>query len=164
MSAPRVYISDTNIWIDFSHAGMLDSLFALPFTFISTDFVVQELDHPVPAGLVERGLVVETLPVEVLAELVALKGQHVNISLEDLSCFWVARQQQRPLLTGDARLRGLAERSGLQVHGALWLLDQLVAHGVTSTAQAVVGLRAMLARGARFPIGACEERLAKWEA
>jgi predicted nucleic acid-binding protein len=163
MPPPPVYISDTNIWIDFSHAGLLDALFALPFTFVSTDFVVQELNEPAPVGLMERGLVVEALPGEVLVELFALRGQHDNISLADLSCFWVARQQQHPLLTGDARLRRVAEQAGLQVHGALWLLDQLVAHGVTSCMQAAAGLRAMLAHDARLPASACEERLAAWE-
>jgi predicted nucleic acid-binding protein len=163
MPPPRVYISDTNIWIDFDHAGLLDALFALPFTFVSTDFVVQELNDPAPAGLVERGLMVEVLPGEILGELFVLKGQHDNISLSDLSCFWVARQRQYPLLTGDARLRRLAEQAGLQVHGALWLLDKLVEHGVTPRVQAAAGLRAMLACDARLPASACEERLAAWK-
>lgn len=163
MPEPRVYVSDANIWIDFSHAGLLDALFALPYTFVSTDFVVQELEHPAPAGLVERGLVVEMLAGEAIAELFTLTGQHANISLEDLSCFWVARRQRHPLLTGDARLRRLAEQAGLQVHGALWLLDQLVAHGIASSTLAAAGLRAMLARGARLPSTACEQRLAEWE-
>lgn len=59
--AQRVYISDTNIWIDFGRAGLLDALFALPFTFVSTDFVVNELSHPDPDGLRARGLVVQDL-------------------------------------------------------------------------------------------------------
>ena len=28
----QVYISDTNIWIDFRNAGLLDAMFSLPFT------------------------------------------------------------------------------------------------------------------------------------
>jgi predicted nucleic acid-binding protein len=39
----RVYVSDTNIWIDFRNAGLLDALFKLPFSLCCTDFVVHEL-------------------------------------------------------------------------------------------------------------------------
>ena len=44
----RIYISDTNIWIDFNNAGLLDELFRLPFALCCTDFVLEELkdfDH-----------------------------------------------------------------------------------------------------------------------
>lgn len=30
----RIYISDTNIWIDFRNAGLLDELFELPFILL----------------------------------------------------------------------------------------------------------------------------------
>lgn len=36
----RVYVSDTNIWIDFRHAGLLDELFLLDLTLCCTDFVL----------------------------------------------------------------------------------------------------------------------------
>lgn len=36
----QVYISDTNIWIDFRNAGLLGALFDLPFELCSTDFVL----------------------------------------------------------------------------------------------------------------------------
>jgi hypothetical protein len=121
----RVYISDTNIWIDFGRAGLLDALFALPFTFVSTDFVVDELNHPAPAGLLERGLVVETLAEEAVEQLFTLMAEHGNSSLADVSCYLIAKTQGVPLLTGDGRLRKQAEKDGVQVHGALWLLDQL---------------------------------------
>jgi hypothetical protein len=53
-----------------------------------------------------------------------------------------------PLLTGDGRLRKQATHDGIQVHGVLWLLDQLVAYAVISGAAAAVGLKTMLNIGA----------------
>lgn len=129
MPPQRVYISDTNIWIDFGHAGLLDAVFALPFTFVSTDFVMGELNHPAPAGLLARGLVVESLDEAAVAQLFGLMDQHNNSSLADVSCYLVAKTQGKPLLTGDGRLRKQAAKDGLEVRGALWLLDQLVEHG-----------------------------------
>lgn len=160
----RIYISDTNIWIDFGHAGLLDALFALPFTFVSTDFVVAELGQPVPAGLLARGLVVETLSEADVAQLFGLMAQNSNSSLADVSCYLAARAQCVPLLTGDGRLRKQATADGVQVHGALWLLDQLVAHDIIATSHAVAALQAMLDAGARLPRAECERRFAVWQA
>lgn len=158
----RIYISDTNIWIDFGHAGLLDALFALPFTFVSTDFVVSELSHPAPAALLARGLLVERLDEATVAQLFGLMDQHNNSSLADVSCYLVAKTQGKPLLTGDGRLRKQATKDGLEVRGALWLLDQLVMHNIITKPHAATALQAMLAAGARLPHADCAHRLAEW--
>ncbi|MGH6646262.1 hypothetical protein [Aquabacterium sp.] len=158
----RVYISDTNIWIDFGRAGLLDALFALPFTFVSTDFVVNELSHPDPDGLVARGLVVLGLSEAEVNDLFGLMVEHGNSSLADVSCYLVAKAQGHPLLTGDGRLRKQAIKDGLQVHGALWLLDQLVTHAVIKPARAADALQTMLTEGARLPQHECDVRMANW--
>jgi predicted nucleic acid-binding protein len=158
-----VYISDTNIWIDFGHAGLLDELFALPVTFVSTDIVVDELNHPDPVGLVARGLVVETLDSAMVEKLFELMAQHGSSSLADVSCYLVAKVQGVPLLTGDDRLRKRAVKDGVEVHGALWLLDQLVEHGTIPAARAATALEGMLAAGAWLPPAACDHRLAAWK-
>lgn len=159
----RIYISDTNIWIDFGHAGLLDALFALPFTFVSTDFVIEELGSPAPDGLVERGLVVETLAPQAVQQLFGLMAELGNSSLADVSCYLVAKAQDVPLLTGDGRLRKQAAREGVQVYGALWLLDELVAQQVIPAARAAAGLLAMLEKGSRLPQAECLQRLEKWK-
>jgi hypothetical protein len=158
----RVYISDTNIWIDFGHAGLLDALFALPFTFASTEFVVGELNHPLPTGLMARGLMVETLTSQEVEQLFALMAEHGNSALADVSCYLVAKARGVPLLTGDGRLRKRAVKDGVQVHGVLWLLDQLIAHQVIAAAHAVAALQVMLDAGARLPPVECEQRMAAW--
>lgn len=159
----QVYISDTNIWIDFRNAGLLETLFDLPFTFCCTDFVLSELgdfDHP---ALLQAGLAVETLDAGTMGRLYALMGAHNNSSLADVSCYLLARDTGRALLTGDGRLRKQAKSDGLTVHGALWLLDQMVDHAVIPPVLAAAGLRAMLAAGARLPSADCQQRLLAWE-
>ena len=157
-----VCISDANIWIDFGHAGLLDELFALPITFVSTDIVVDELNHPDPVGLLARGLVVETLDSAMVEKLFELRAQHGNSSLADVSCYLVAKVQGVPLLTGDKPLRTQAVKDGVEVHGALWLLDQLVAHQIIATAHAAAALQAMLDAGARLPRDECNLRRVAW--
>lgn len=161
---PRVYVSDTNIWIDFRNAGLLDELFRLPFTLCCTDFVLHELEDLPHGELIGRGLVVEVLEGEAVGELLRLTADHNNSSLADVSCYFLARRSGLPLLTGDGRLRKQAQKDGMTVHGALWLLDQLLMHGIVDAAMLATGLERMLSAGARFPIDECNRRLKDWSA
>ncbi|WP_137893028.1 type II toxin-antitoxin system VapC family toxin [Ramlibacter sp. 2FC] len=160
----RVYVGDSNIWIDFRNAGLLDKLFRLPFTLCCTDFVLAELDDFDHGALTQLGLLVETLDSSATPKLAALITTHNNSSLADVSCYLLAQETGRPLLTGDGRLRKQAMHDGLEVHGALWLLDEMLTHAVIPPARAATGLEAMLARGARLPHAECQTRLAKWKA
>jgi hypothetical protein len=99
----RIYISDTNIWIDFNNAGLLDALFRLPFALCCTDFVLEELKDFDHAALLARGLIVEGMDGTAISELHGMMMEHNNSSLPDVSCYFLARQTARPLLTGDGR-------------------------------------------------------------
>ncbi|CAM8624224.1 PIN_VapC-like domain containing protein [Comamonadaceae bacterium] len=158
----QVYISDTNIWIDFRNAGLLGALFALPFELCSTDFVLNELEDFDPAALVEQGLVVHALDETATARLFDLMDAHNNSSLADVSCYLLAQDTGHPLLTGDGRLRKQATQDGIQVYGVLWLLDQLVACEIINGLAAANGLKAMLGNGARLPHAECQTRLRAW--
>lgn len=157
-----VYISDTNIWIDFRNAGILNFLFKLPFSLCCTDFVINELDDFDHDELVGLGLDVRSLDEGAITELLGLTQAHNNSSLADVSCYYLARTTGYPLLTGDGHLRKQAARDGLKVHGALWLLDRLVEHAVLIKAEAANSLTAMLAMGARLPKPECSQRMSIW--
>ena len=157
-----VYISDTNIWSHFRHGGLLDELFALPYLFASTDFVLSELPVGESQQLQAKGLVVETLDADAIGALFVLMVEHNNSALADVSCYLVAKVQGVPLLTGDKPLRSQAVKDGVEVHGALWLLDQLVAHQIIATAHAAAALQAMLDAGARLPRDECNLRRVAW--
>ena len=85
-----------------------------------------------------------------------------NSSLADVSCFLLSSMTGRPLLTGDGRLRSDARKAGLEVHGALWLLDQLIAEEVINAVRGAEALVAMIEAGARLPRSECEMRLKRW--
>ncbi len=161
---PQVYISDTNIWIDLRNAGLLDAMFDLPLTLCCTDFVLSELKDFDHLHLLARGLVVETLDELATAGLFPLIQAHNNSSLADLSCYQLAQQTGHALLTGDGRLRKQAKADGLQVHGALWLLDQMVMHQIIEPKNAATSLQSMLDSGAWLPMDDCQKRLTLWNA
>jgi len=157
-----VYISDTNIWIDFRNAGLLEHLFKLPFTLCCTDFVLHELEDFPHDQLLAHGLMVESFDGPGVLRLLTLKTEHNNSSLADVSCYLLAQQTGRPLLTGDGKLRRQAQKDGLQVRGALWLLDLMIEHHVVASIQAAAALENMLEHGARLPSSECDARLSRW--
>ncbi|MFM9913091.1 MAG: DUF3368 domain-containing protein [Methylophilaceae bacterium] len=158
----KVYISDTNIWIDLRNAGLLDELFQLPITFCCTEFVLHELNDLPKEHLVTLGLMIEALDDAAVSQLFTLKNEHGNSSLADVSCYFLAQKTGHSLLTGDGKLRKQASKDGVEVMGVLWVLDQLVEHGVVPSARAAEALNAMLQHGARLPSAECQQRSTKW--
>ena len=159
-----VYISDSNIWIDFRNAGLLEHMFQLPFSLCCTDFVLRELNDFSKEDLIVSGLLVEHMDEGSVARLFDLKISHNNSSLADVSCYLLAHVTGRPLLTGDGKLRKQALKDGMQVHGGLWLLDRMVEHSLLGADDAASALDRMLNHGARLPQGECQTRIAKWRA
>jgi predicted nucleic acid-binding protein len=98
-----------------------------------------------------------------IAQLFTLMGAHRNSSLADVSCYYLAQQTGRPLLTGDGKLRRQASKDGIPVYGVLWLLDLLVANAIIAPARAHEALQAMLVHGARLPQMECQQRLQQWQ-
>jgi predicted nucleic acid-binding protein len=49
-----------------------------------------------------------------------------GLSLEDASVLCLAMEQDAMLLTGDKTLRNAGEVRQVEVHGSIWVLDQLV--------------------------------------
>lgn len=155
--ATEVYISDTNIWIDFRNADVLDELFWLPFRLCCADFVLSELKDLPTQTLIAQGLIVETLEGDEIGELHELLAAHHNSSLADVSCYYLAVRTGRPLLTGDGRLRAQAAKDGIKVFGALWILDRLVECALLPHQRAAKALQAMLNHGARLPHAECQQ-------
>jgi len=158
----RIYVSDANILIDFRNAGLLDELFSLPFALCCTDFVARELRDIALTELISKGMLVESMDGDTIKRLFDLMTLHNNSSLADVSCYLLAKETQHPLLTGGGRLRRQALQDGIQVHGALWLLDQLVESAVISVHKAADGLDRVMTHGARLPSGDCQSRLSSW--
>jgi len=108
------------------------------------------------------GLEAHELPAELTVELFQLRQRHKNLSIVDLAAFLLAKMLDATLLTGDWRPNEFASASGLSVHGALWLLDEMVHFKALTPRQAATALKRMLEQGARLPAEECRNRLTRW--
>jgi predicted nucleic acid-binding protein len=117
--------------------GLLDELFSLPFKYCTTDFAADELEQPDARQLVSRGLQVKSLEASAPMRIDVLMQRYARPSFIDFSCLVLAEEIGCKLLTGDQALRKAAENeNNVVVHGALWLLDQMIEHKILSKKKA----------------------------
>ncbi len=50
----------------------------------------------------------------------------IHLSEQDWSAYYFAEKLNAVLLTGDKRLKAIADKKRVEAHGILWLLDMLV--------------------------------------
>ncbi len=81
-------------------------------------------------ALDDAGMITYDLTPEEVAQALLLKVCHPGLSANDCCCLVTARAYSGILLTGDALLRRVAIADGLQVHGVLWVVDELEAAGI----------------------------------
>jgi hypothetical protein len=149
----RLLISDANILIDMEVGGLLQAMFQLEHQFGVPDVLfVEELakHHP---KLPAMGLKVLPLQAAAVQDALALLTRHgaSGVSRNDILSLALARQEGCPLLTGDRRLRDAAEAEQTEVHGTLWLVEQLVLSGVIGPDRARGAYDAMRSNGRRLP-------------
>lgn len=156
-------VADANIWIDLHRGTLLDVAFRLPFRWFAPDLVINELEKtPSGSELVKRGLQSLELSGHEMEMVAQLSVTHRRLSIPDLSALVLAKNQGIMLLTGDGKLRRLAKQEGIECHGILWILDEIVRLGVLPSQQAAKALQAILDAGSRLPAKQCNRRLAQW--
>lgn len=126
-----ILVSDTSIIIDLDRGSLLDDLFTLPFEFAVPDLLFdQELKGDLGDRLVALGLKVEELDSTETRRATAIIRENKQLSLPDTFAFSIAESRKWGLLTGDGRLRQLATTSAVEVHGVLWVCDQMEAANI----------------------------------
>ena len=136
-----VLVSDTSVIIDLERGELLESVFQLAVDFAVPDLLFhRELAGPLGDRLLALGLRVEELSPGEVQGATVLRRADATLSLPDTFAFALAQGRQWTLLTGDAGLRRTAEAHALDVHGTLWVLDQLEAQGACSLEVLAAGL------------------------
>lgn len=88
-----------------------------------------------------------------------LAARYLRPSRQDLFALVLAETLGATLLTGDGALREAAREMGVEVHGTIWLLDQMMAHGIIDGQKRAQALRLMIDSGSRLPKDEVESRL-----
>lgn len=135
----RVVISDSSCLIDLRKASLLEAFLRLPYELLIPNTLFDEELFKFSAAqkktLLRGGLKVVELPGEGVLRAREIVGEFAHLSIHD--GFAYALAESRPgciLLTGDGPLRAFARKRKIEVHGILWVIDELHAYKISTTA------------------------------
>ncbi len=137
----------------------MEKALRLPQELIAPDVVIEELHTPDGEDLVDLGLRVMELSGSQVLMVLDLAERYARPSRQDLFALVLSREIEAILLTGDGSLREAAEREGVQVHGTIWLLDQMVEHEIIDKQERAASLKLMVESGSRLPWEEIKARL-----
>jgi hypothetical protein len=157
----RLLISDANIIIDMKAGGLLRLMFRFDATFGVPDLLFEEELRADDPDLPHLGLKLLELHEETVAYADGLiaKYRRLGASINDLLALALARQEKCPLLTGDLRLRTAAQEEGVEMHGTLWLIEQMVKARTITVRQAEAAYAKMREADRRLPWNDVDQQL-----
>lgn len=141
----RIVVSDSSCLIDLRKALLLDVFLKLPYEILIPNTLFE--DELLKFTDEERARLLEGLEVVDLPGERVLRARQVARDFPQLSIhdsFAVALAEHNPgciLLTGDAALRDLATEQNIEVHGILWVIDQLHANALVAPGELARALR-----------------------
>ncbi len=103
--------------------------FVMPFSLFMDEWL--SISLPEKDMLLELGLELQPVSGNLVDRASHYYYQHAELKLND--CFALVLSQEIEnsiLLSGDSKLRKVAESEGVTVHGVLWIVDELEAHGL----------------------------------
>lgn len=164
----KIIVNDTNIFIDLHSIGLLEDMCNLPYEIHTVDFVaaeiVEETQRLAFEQLVSTGKIrVNSFSADEVMEIVAEHSDvSGNLSIPDCSVCYYARKHQVQMLTGDRRLRKYAEAQDIEVHGILFLFDEMVKFKVVTPDVAATKLEELMQLNARLPKSEISQRIYLW--
>lgn len=135
----RIIISDSSCLIDLRKASLLGVFLRLPFEILIPNTLFEDellsLTNDEKKALLRGGLKVVDLPGAQVSRAREVIHAQPRLSIHDGFAFALAEINQGCiLLTGDSRLRALGETSQIEVHGVLWVFDQILGNQLATTA------------------------------
>jgi len=164
-----VVISDTNIFIDLYNIDLLDVFFSLPLKIQTTDFVLGELIDIEQKANIQKFINIEKLFLKKSTHQEMTKISNFrsycdnNVSITDCSVWLYAKENKYQLFTGDNKLKKSALKSGVIVHGILYIIDLLVEkYKIISQKKGAEKLVLLYKKNNRLPSEEIKKRIQKW--
>lgn len=170
MSPPpkKIAVQDANVLIDLELAGLFDLWFQTGIETHTTDLIREELENGghiqalayfASGQVMEHGLTFEEIMA--VSELEREIGSKAKFN--DCSVIFLALKLDAMLISGDKPLRKAGKERRIEVHGTLWIFDQLVESKLLPSGIAASKLKHLRSLDRFFPQGECELRLRRWQ-
>ena len=141
----RIIVSDSSCLIDIRKASLLDAFLKLPYEILipNTLFEDELIKFTIAQkSAMRRSLQVVDLPGEQVLRAQQVIGQVPALSVHDGLAFALAEENAGcTLLTADGALRVFAGGHGIEVHGTLWVLDEMYSNNLAGTGALLAALK-----------------------
>ena len=155
-------ISDASVLIDIECAELTSAMFSLSYQFAVPDTLfVEELEEQ-HSHLLQCGLISKTMSGALVAEAYNLYQKYRKPSLNDTLALTLAKHLGCQLLTGDKALRDAAKELNVEVHGTIWLVEQMLQGKKITVEIARVAFQKMKYSGSRLSWFEVENLLVRW--
>jgi predicted nucleic acid-binding protein len=143
----RIVVSDSSCLIDLRKVSLLDALLRLPCEFLIPNTLFEDellkFSAVQKKAMIRAGLQVIDLPGERVLRAQAVMRQAPRLSVHDGFAFALAESLPGCiLLTGDGELRFLAAQHKMEVHGVLWVIDEMHRNRIVKAKALLAALRA----------------------
>jgi len=121
-------VTDTNVFIDLMNVDAHTAFFALGFEVHTTDFVINELDEEQRRQLLPfrgNGQLTVARFTESEVKTFGVMTTKVSIQFTDRSVVFLATQLKGMILSGDSNLWKECKSRKLDVHGSIWVIEQI---------------------------------------
>lgn len=160
----KVAITDVSVLFDLFNVGVLPESFGLDIEIYTTDFIYNEILHSTEKNefeiFVRNGqlkiIVVEDKEQETISRM---ELTYSNRSIADKTALYKAKQLDCILLTCDDKLKKEAIKQKLEVHGSIWIIDQLVENDKIDTNRAIKVVESLKTTNAWLPVDELDRRL-----
>jgi predicted nucleic acid-binding protein len=153
----KLIITDVSVLFDLYQIKVLSDFFKLDLEICITIFVYNEIlkeDQMAEFEVLKanKKLIILDLNEEEEIQVQQLKlGRNLK-SFPDKTMIWKAIQLKCPLLTCDNKLRNEAQDHGIEVHGSIWVIIQLVKQNIIGKVQAIALLEQLKSVNVRLPL------------
>jgi len=158
----QLLISDANILIDITVAGLVKEMFNLEYDFAVPALLFEQELKANHADLVKKGLNLIEIEQDDIDKIEELSKKYKGVSVFDLMTLTLAGQQRALLLTGDRKLRQVCMTEGIEVYGTLWLIEQMFLEKQITVDQADNAYKRMEDEGSRLPWGEVEKQIKRF--
>lgn len=153
----KLIITDVSVLFDLYQIKVLSDFFKLDLEICITIFVYYEILKEEQMAEFEVLKANKKLSILDLTEEEEIQVQQLELkrnlkSFPDKTMIWKAIQLKCPLLTCDNKLRNEAKDHGIEVHGSIWVIMQLVKQNIIGKAQAIALLEQLKSVNVRLPL------------
>lgn len=152
----RVVLTDVSVFFDLYSLQVLTAFFDLDWEIHTTNFVYNEITYEEQIN--EFAVFVEIQKLQIIKisseeedEINSMKLKRPNKSFPDKTVLWKAKQNNSILLTCDKALREEANHLKIEVHGSIWVINQLIDNEMISISKGICLLEKLKRVNSRLP-------------